>query len=139
MKLHILKLLSYSLFFSILFSCKKEDKTLPLKTGKYRIEYTLVHPNGTDYFEYTAYGPKQVKGGDYIFDIKLTDSTNFCEASFYTSQKTLLGITLISCPIGSTVNYKIDSYDCSKESLRISYHSYSDTVSGTIVFNLIEE
>ncbi len=59
MKQHILKLLSYSILFLLLFSCKKKDNFLPLKTGKYHVEYTKVHSNGTiEYSEYTAFGQK---------------------------------------------------------------------------------
>ncbi|WP_169312076.1 hypothetical protein [Fluviicola taffensis] len=141
MKLHISNWLSFSLFFFLIFSCKKKDDFLPLKTGKYQIEQTAIDQNGNiNVFNYIAYGPKRMKG-DYNFDIKLTDSTNFCRASFYASEQTLLGIDLITCLSGLSTSYKITYYDCSEDNLTIYYKAnpYSDSTSGTVIFNLLEE
>ncbi len=141
MNLHTLKLLSSSILLLFLLSCKKKDDFLSLKTGKYLIEHKMIHPNGdTDISNYIAYGPKRIKG-DYNFDIKLTDSTNFCRASFYASEKTLLGLNLITCLSGFSTSYKIISYTDSKDNLTINYtaNPYSDSTSGTVIFNLIEE
>ena len=142
MKLLTLSWLSYSILSVFLLSCNKEkDNFLPLKTGKYAIEHKMVYPNGDIVMaNYIAYGPKRIKG-DYNFDIKLTDSTNFCGASFYASEQTLLGLNLITCLSGLSTSYKITSYTNSEDNLTINYtaNPNSDSTSGTVIFNLIEE
>jgi hypothetical protein len=137
MKQNTLNWLSYSLIFLFLFSCKKKDDFLPLKTGKYKVQYSIIHSNGNaDVTTYEAYGPKLL-ASKYVFDIKLTDSTDLSEASIFYSEKKLSHFTWITHYSVSNVTYKITSYDCSKETLTIQY--ISDTVSGTITFNLLEE
>ncbi|WP_148235417.1 hypothetical protein [Fluviicola taffensis] len=139
MKLHISNWLSFSLFFFLIFSCKKKDDFLPLKTGKYQVDYKVLRSNGDiDNYQYTAYGPKNL-ALKYLFDIKLTDTTNFCNVSISYNQRKLNNFLWTICPSGTGKSLKITYYDCSEENLTIYYTSSSDTTSGTVIFNLLEE
>ncbi|AEA43840.1 hypothetical protein [Fluviicola taffensis] len=140
MKQYTLNWLSFSLFFFLIFSCKKKDDFLPLKSGKYLIDYQVVKSNGDiDNYQYTAYGPK-TSGAYYKFMIKATDSTNFSLASLSTSERKLKSMAWINYSGNVDVSRKITEYDCSENNLIIHYTSFplSDTTSGTIIFTSIE-
>ncbi|AEA43850.1 hypothetical protein [Fluviicola taffensis] len=138
MKQYTLNWLSFSLFVFLIFSCKKKDDFLPLKTGKYKVDYKVLRSNGDiDDYQYTAYGPK-TSGAYYKFTVKATDSTNFSGATLSTSERKLKSMVWIYYSGAAGKSHKIISYDCSEENLTISYTSSLDTTSGTIIFNLIE-
>ncbi|AEA43834.1 hypothetical protein [Fluviicola taffensis] len=140
MKQHALNWLSFSLVFFLIFSCKKKDDFLPLKTGKYQVDYQVVRSNGDiDNYQFTAYGPKS-SGYYYKFIIKATDSTNFSGATLSTSEKRLRSVAWLDYTGNVIEGVKITEYDCSENNLTIHYISYPllDTISGTIIFNLIE-
>ncbi|AEA43846.1 hypothetical protein [Fluviicola taffensis] len=140
MKQHTLNWISFSLFFFLIFSCKKSENFIGLKTGKYQVEYTVRHPNGNvDYKEYTAFGPRMLVG-KYAFDIKATDSTDFCFAQISYNQNKLSYLYLIGCS-STNLDLKITDYDYINDDLTIHYKAnpYSDSTSGTVIFNLLEE
>ncbi|AEA43838.1 hypothetical protein [Fluviicola taffensis] len=140
MKQLTLNWLSFSLFFFLIFSCKKKEDFLPLKTGKYRVDYKVVHPNGTiDTYQFTAYGPRTT-GYYYKFSIKVTDTTNFKRATLSTTERRIKGLAWLNYNETYGESVKITEYECSEDNLTMYFTSYqpTDSISGTIIFNSIE-